>query len=158
GRVPVLDDSALRVSAAHDLDTVPTVVQVGPDGQPRRRFVGFDRLAWQELLDDLAARAGAERPAVDWSAYPAMRPGCGARHVEPPTAGRRDADTRGERLGSRRIETAEALDPFEFMSERGLTDGLPVVPPTPERVLRMLAATRREPDEVVAVVPPNMGP
>src|SRR5262249_54949868 len=41
---------------------------------------------------------------------------------------------------------------------RGLTDGLPVVPPTEERVLRMLAGTKRDPQEVVAIVPPNLVP
>ena len=44
------------------------------------------------------------------------------------------------------------------MFERGLTDGLPVIPPTPDRVMRMLTGTRRDPREVVAALPPNMGP
>ena len=47
---------------------------------------------------------------------------------------------------------------FEFMFERGLTDGLPVIPPTPDRVARMLSGTRRDPREVVAVLPPNLAP
>jgi hypothetical protein len=34
---------------------------------------------------------------------------------------------------------------------------LPLVPPTPERVMRMLGGTHRDPQEVVATVPPNMG-
>ena len=38
------------------------------------------------------------------------------------------------------------------------SDGLPVVPPTPERVLRMLGGTERAPDEVVGTVAPNMAP
>jgi hypothetical protein len=156
--VPVLDDSALRVSVAYDLDTVPTVVRAGRGGEQPRRLVGFDRRAWQGLLDELAAITGAEGPSVDWSAYPATRPGCGARNVDPSIAERLQAQTRGERLRARRIEIAEAVDPFEFMFEQGLTDGLPVVPPTPERVLRMLGGTRRDPGEVVAVVPPTMGP
>ncbi len=42
------------------------------------------------------------------------------------------------------------------MFERGWTDGLPVVPPTPARVLRMLEGTTRAADEVVAVVPPDL--
>jgi len=44
------------------------------------------------------------------------------------------------------------------MFDQGLTDGLPVVPPTPERVLRMLSGTRRDAQDVVAIVPPNMAP
>jgi hypothetical protein len=41
--------------------------------------------------------------------------------------------------------------------ERGLTDGLPVVPPTRSRVDAMLEAVDREPDEVVGVIPPKYG-
>jgi hypothetical protein len=38
-----------------------------------------------------------------------------------------------------------------------VTDGLPVVPPTPERVARAVAASGRAGDELVALVPPNYG-
>src|SRR5919106_2721301 len=50
-----------------------------------------------------------------------------------------------------------ATDEFEVFFERGVTDGLPVVPPTRERVERMLAGTRRRGDEVVGELPPNYG-
>ncbi len=48
-------------------------------------------------------------------------------------------------------------DEFEIWFDKGVTDGLPVVPPTRERVGRMLAATRRAPDELVGEMPPNYG-
>ena len=48
-------------------------------------------------------------------------------------------------------------DEFEVWFDKGVTDGLPVVPPTGERVERMLAATRRERDELTGLVPPNYG-
>ena len=48
-------------------------------------------------------------------------------------------------------------DEIEVWFERGVTDGLPVVPPTRERVDRMLAATRRDRAELLALVPPNYG-
>ena len=48
-------------------------------------------------------------------------------------------------------------DPIEALFAKGVTDGLPVVPPTPERVRRLLAGTTRAPDELVALVPPNYG-
>jgi hypothetical protein len=48
-------------------------------------------------------------------------------------------------------------DDFEAWFERGVTDGLPVVPPSRERVAAMLAATRRGPGDLVAEVPPNFG-
>ena len=41
--------------------------------------------------------------------------------------------------------------------ERGWSDGLPIIPPTPEAVERMLAAVKREPDEIVATIPPSWG-
>ena len=44
------------------------------------------------------------------------------------------------------------------MFDQGLTDGLPVVPPTPERVIRMLAGTKRDAQEVLGLVAPNLAP
>lgn len=60
-------------------------------------------------------------------------------------------------LHSRRIHAAAEDDPFEFFFEQGLTDGLPVVPPTEERVQRMLAETKRDPQEVLGTIGPNYG-
>ena len=48
-------------------------------------------------------------------------------------------------------------DDLEAWFERGVTDGLPVVPPSRARVDAMLAATRRGRGELVAEVPPNFG-
>jgi hypothetical protein len=48
-------------------------------------------------------------------------------------------------------------DEFESWFERGVTDGLPVVPPTRERVERMLGGTPRDRDELVGEMPPNYG-
>ncbi|GBD11067.1 hypothetical protein HRbin23_00718 [bacterium HR23] len=44
-----------------------------------------------------------------------------------------------------------------FFYQKGMTDGLPIVPPTEERVWRMVEAVGRDPQEVVAEVPPGMG-
>lgn len=55
----------------------------------------------------------------------------------------------------------EIADDFEtaneFCNERGWTDGLPVVPPTSERVERMLAFCDRPWDEPLAMIPPRYG-
>ena len=56
------------------------------------------------------------------------------------------------------MRVPSGLDEFEFFDEQGLTDGLPVVPPTEERVARMLEGTTRAPGDVVADVPPNLVP
>jgi hypothetical protein len=45
----------------------------------------------------------------------------------------------------------------EFLCERGLSDGLPVIPPTPERVERMLAYCDRDLDKPVVKIPPRYG-
>jgi hypothetical protein len=44
---------------------------------------------------------------------------------------------------------------WEYLQRAGLGDGLPVVPPTEERVKAMLGWTDREPSDVLALVPPN---
>jgi hypothetical protein len=54
------------------------------------------------------------------------------------------------------VEIAELEDEFEALYDRGWTDGLPVVPPTEQRVTRMLGGTTRDPSEVVGVVPPDL--
>ena len=64
---------------------------------------------------------------------------------------------RRRRAASRAASSWPTLeDEIEAMFDRGWTDGLPVVPPTEERVLRMLDGTTRAPDEIVAVVPPDL--
>ncbi|MDO8434785.1 MAG: redoxin domain-containing protein [Candidatus Binatus sp.] len=156
--VPMLDDSALAVSFAYDLDTVPTIILADANGVEQRRFIGFGRDDWREMFAELSRIAGTDAPSINWNEYPESRPGCGSKSVEPGVAEKLEAAARGEFLTARRIELGDSEDVFEFMFERGLTDGLPVVPPTPERVMRMLTGTRRDPREVVATVPPNLAP
>ena len=48
-------------------------------------------------------------------------------------------------------------DEFEIWFDKGVTDGLPVVPPTRERVERMLAGTTRDRDELIGEMAPNYG-
>ena len=55
------------------------------------------------------------------------------------------------------LEIDETEDLIEVCYENGWTDGLPVVPPTPERVERMLNGTDRDPNELIAAVPPKWG-
>lgn len=62
----------------------------------------------------------------------------------------------GAALASRRIEYGEHDDPMEVCFERGWSDGLPVTPPTDERVARMLKGTTRSPTEIVGRIPPNL--
>jgi len=56
------------------------------------------------------------------------------------------------------IEAPDDLDELiEFFHARRWSDGLPIVPPTRERVERMLSCTTRKSDEVVAHVAPGFG-
>lgn len=62
---------------------------------------------------------------------------------------------------TRRAQRIEAPDDHEgfnrFCRDRRWSDGLPLVPPTPERVATMLQHTQRKPDDVVAQVAPGFG-
>jgi hypothetical protein len=53
------------------------------------------------------------------------------------------------------VDSAEAM--WALAAERGWGDGLPLVPPTPDRVEAMLAGCGGDPDEVLAVLPPRSG-
>ncbi|MGH9890706.1 MAG: hypothetical protein ACREA0_01720 [bacterium] len=49
------------------------------------------------------------------------------------------------------------MDDLEIWFDKGVTDGLPVIPPTRDRVAAAVAATGRAAGEVIARVPPNFG-
>ena len=140
-----IHDSDLAISWHHDVETVPTLIRV-VDGCEVERTAGWLRADWQRItgVDDL----GAELPV--------MRPGCGSMSVDPNLADSLRARFGGSVLRSRRLELADLDDEMEVLFDRGVTDGLPVTPPTEERVLRMLDGTSRAPDEVVAVVAPDL--
>jgi hypothetical protein len=46
---------------------------------------------------------------------------------------------------------------LDFLESRGLGDGLPVIPPTIDRVERMLAYATGDPDEIIATLQPRSG-
>jgi hypothetical protein len=96
---------------------------------------------------------------LDLEGLPAQRPGCGSRTRDLDVAARlaaRRARADG-RITARTIAIGGLEDPHEALYERGLTDGLPVVPPTAERVTAMLEHTSRHPQDVVGVVAPYDG-
>ena len=155
--VPLLDDESLKVSFAYDVEIVPTLHLVDAQGASSRKLVGFARDEWREAIEAFAEALGLGPVAVDWADYPEWRPGCGSRSADPLIADRLRAESENSPLRARRIEVGAGDDEVELMFDLGFSDGLPLVPPTPERVLRMLAGTRRDAQEVVATVPPNMG-
>ncbi len=157
--MPLLDDDALDLSYEIDIDTVPTLFLY--DGQQRcmLQTFGFDKHEWREIASEsmaLAGRSGVDT-AIDWDALPEQRPGCGARNYEPGVYERLQARKSGDLL-SRIVDLAASDDIHEFMYEQGYADGFPIVPPTRERVWTMLQGTRRDSQEEVAIMPPNLAP
>ncbi len=45
----------------------------------------------------------------------------------------------------------------EFYYKNGWTDGLPIIPPTEDRIKTMISESKLKPDEIVALVPPRWG-
>lgn len=61
-------------------------------------------------------------------------------------------------LISPRITLSDSLDEInEYFYTNGYTDGLPIVPPSSDRVKRFVEASGKGPQETVALVPPLMG-
>jgi len=142
-----VDDSDLEVSYRHEIEAVPTLLRV-EDGVEVERAVGWQRDDWEKLTG--ARGLGAGLP--DW------RPGCGSRSVDPDLRPGLRVRFEASALRARRVELAPLEDEIEALFARGWSDGLPLVPPTLARVLAMLDGTSRSPDEVVALVPPDLAP
>ncbi|MSR13451.1 MAG: thioredoxin [Gammaproteobacteria bacterium] len=143
----VIDDRGLEYSFRLGIETVPTLIRI-TDGREAARAVGWQRAEW-EALTGLAALA----PEL-----PAYRPGCGSVSVEPGIAERLAVRYGTRTMQARRIEVPPLEDEFEWCFERGWSDGLPLVPPTEERVYRMLTGTTRDPNEILGAMPPNLSP
>jgi hypothetical protein len=142
----VRDDTALEASWRLAIETVPTLVRLR-GGREAARAVGWDRGEWESVSGVSGLGPG----------LPGQRPGCGSMSVEPGMAEVLEVRYGEPPMRSRRIQGHVPDDPVEVCYQRGWSDGLPVVPPTPERVLRMLAGTDRDPAEVLGRVPPDLG-
>jgi hypothetical protein len=60
-------------------------------------------------------------------------------------------------LTSNAVEAASVAWAVELCYENRWTDGLPVIPPTPDAVERIIAYLGRAPDEVIGTIPPRDG-
>ena len=140
-----IHDADLSISWHYDIETVPTVLRID-NGVEVARTVGWVRDEWERVTEqsDLG------------SSLSAFRPGCGSLSVDPDLVDELRVRFGVSALAARRVEVADAEDEFEAMFDRGWTDGLPVVPPTEQRVMRMLTGTTRQPTDVVAIVPPDL--
>ena len=142
----VIDDTTLEASFRHNIEIVPTLIRL-TDGAEMGRTFGWHRGDWESL-------SGLGELGED---LPESQPGCGAKNVEPGIRERLEVQFGDVGFASRTIELGGYDDPLESCFERGWTDGLPVVPPTDERILRMLKGTSRDPKELVGRIPPNYG-
>ncbi len=142
--VSPIDDTSLTISYHHNIEIVPTLIRV-EQSQEVERIIGWNKEQWQAFtgLTTLG------------ESLPAYSPGCGSKSVEPGIAEQLAIRFGETGLAARRIELAELEDDLEACFDRGWSDGLPVIPPTEARVLRMLQGTSRAPDEVVGIIPPN---
>ena len=143
----VVDDRELAHSYRLGIETVPTLLRM-QDGREVGRAVGWHRPEWEAL----SGRSGLG------SGLPESRPGCGSRSVEPGVEEALALRGGGARFASRQIGIGGVEDPIEACFDRGWSDGLPVVPPTGPRVLRMLRGSGRDPGEVLGEVPPALAP
>ena len=140
-----IHDVDLSISWHYDIETVPTVLSI-ENGVEVARTVGWVRDEWLKITG--LSSLGVELPD--------FRPGCGSLSVDPDLVDELRVRFGSSTLTSRRVDVADAEDEFEAMFDRGWTDGLPVVPPTEQRVMRMLTGTTRQPTDVVAIVPPDL--
>ncbi len=140
-------DASLEHSWRLDIEIVPTLIRVQA-GQVIDRCIGWHRGEWERVSGLRSLGAG----------LPDTRPGCGSKTQEPGMAEELGVRFGDIRLASRQIELGSGEDEIEACFERGWSDGLPVVPPTPVRVARMLAGTSRRSDEVLGLMPPDLVP
>jgi len=64
--------------------------------------------------------------------------------------------TNSPQLVSKRIDAPDSLDEINTLYyQRGWTDGLPIIPPTEERVAQMLTGTTGKPQDIIGEVPPQ---
>jgi hypothetical protein len=118
-----------EAARAFEVASVPTTILLARDGSQSGSVVGWSVDALNELL-----------PIQVPDEEPRWKPGCEARpahDVHRPTT------------------TADSFDELEDMFERGWSDGLPVVPPSADRVAAMLGD--RDPDRSLGAVPPALG-
>ena len=147
GMASVIDDTGLERSYGLGIETVPTLLRI-EHGRETTRAVGWHRGEWEGV-------SGVRALGVD---LPDYRPGCGSLTTDPGIADELAIRLGGFTFKARKVEIGGHEDEHEACFDRDWSDGLPVVPPTPVRVYRMLQGTKRDPKEVLGLMPPDYEP
>ncbi len=143
--IETVDDRALDYSYRFNIEAVPTLLQLR-GAKEATRLVGWVKEEWREAL----ALPDLGESLIDF------KPACGSLTQEPGVLQTLQVRHGDSPLQARAIDVAG--DDWEACFQRGWSDGLPVVPPTAERVLTMLTGTQRAPGDLVGEVPPNRAP
>ena len=145
--VEAVDDRSLEHSWRLGIETVPTLIRL-EDGAETERTAGWDRTEWTRVTGLAPLGAG----------LPDFQPGCGSKSVDPGMPEILEVAFGTPPMQARVIAVPAPDDEHEQCFSRGWSDGLPVVPPTPVRVLRMLKGTTRDARETIGAIPPNNAP
>ncbi len=140
-----IDDTSLEFSYRNQIEIVPTLIRQTQDSAGESRIVGWDKSLWQEFTG--VADLGAE--LIDF------KPGCGSLTQDPGMEELLALKFGEAQFSAREVQVAATADIMEACYERGWTDGLPVVPPTALRVMKMLSGSKREAAEIIGRVPPD---
>ncbi len=144
----VIDDSDLEYSYKHEIEIVPTLIRFNEGCEEESRIFGWEKKQWQSFtgIDELGAEL------IDF------KPGCGSKTQESGMDEVLALRFGDQSLQARTVELTEAEDIMEACYDRGWSDGLPVVPPTPLRVMRMLKGSSRDAAEIIGNLPPDNAP
>ncbi|MEW6126978.1 MAG: TlpA disulfide reductase family protein [Acidobacteriota bacterium] len=159
---PVALDGDLAVTRAYDPEAVPTLFLVNQEKRIVFTQMAFDKTDLNTIAAMMCEALNREPVIIaeKFDGNPDTKPGCTSRHLEQQGEGETAASLhlyskRGARASL--IELADDTDPYDYCLQNGIADALPVVPPTVERVERMLAATELPPDEIIGRIAPNYG-
>jgi AhpC/TSA family len=130
-----------QTSQAYGVVSVPTAFLVDGQGLIAGSVTGWDQPAITLLIERAADTLGTTLAGPP-PTQPLRKPGCSSKSALDPAI-------------AAAMAARPDQDEMEEMFERGWTDGLPVVPPTDERVQRMLGTYLG--DTSLGPVPPGMG-
>ena len=142
-----IDDTSLEFSYRNNIEIVPTLI-CSSESKESARTYGWDKAEWRRLTN-----LSSLGESLD-----SFKPGCGSKTLEPGMEEQLIARFDDKLLSSRNIQLADLEDDAEGCYERGWSDGLPVIPPTKVRVIRMLKGTDRSPGEIIGNIPPDNAP